>query len=375
MSRGSGTIRKRGKIWWVQISVAGRVIRQSSKSEKYEDAERLRNKLLGQKARGELGGPNAKATINTVLDHFFKVAAYRVEEKTLANYKWVVDAHIRPAFGKMRADRLTSDHLLDYRRKRQADGASPPTCNRELTHLRNALRTAANATPPLISMSAIPRFVMESEQGRSRSGFLEDAAFDTVLAELPSYLVPLAEVGYNTGVRKGELLMIRWAQVDFQAKLIRLRSGETKVGDARTVPFLRDMERVLRQAKAERDEFWPGCEWAFSRVGERIRGFKGAWKSAVARAGLPNLQFHDLRRSGARNLSRAGVPERIIMSITGHKTRSMFDRYNIVSETDLSDAATKMDAYRKSKRADNGGATPKSTDTITDTTPSGDGIK
>jgi integrase len=114
--------------------------------------------------------------------------------------------------------------------------------------------------------------------------------------------------------------------VDFEAKVIRLRSGETKSGDPRTIAFLGDMEKVLVEAKAQRDEFFPECQWVFSRLGEPIKGFKNAWAAAVVRARFPNLLFHDLRRSAARNLSRSGVSETVIMKVTGHKTRAMLDR-------------------------------------------------
>ena len=95
------------------------------------------------------------------------------------------------------------------------------------------------------------------------------------------------------------------------------------------------MEEVLLKAKAERDEFWPECDLVFHRLGEPLIDFRGSWDSAVENAGLDGLKFHDLRRSGVRNLSRSGTPERVIMSITGHRTRAMFDRYNVTSEDDL----------------------------------------
>jgi integrase len=148
----------------------------------------------------------------------------------------------------------------------------------------------------------------------------------------------------------GELKKIEWPQVDFDARLIRLRSGRTKGGKPRTCPFIGNMFEVLLSAKNERDEFWSDCRFVFHRLGEPLIDFRGSWDSAVERAGLDNLECHDLRRSGVRNLSRSGVPEAIIMAITGHRTRSMFDRYNITSESDLDDAAKRVKAYRDAKK-------------------------
>jgi hypothetical protein len=109
--RGAGTIARRGKIWWVQVCINGQRIRRSSESEKYEVAERLRNKLLGQKARGELGGPDAKVTVNTVLDRYLEVCKHSVQADTRQIYEYVMDASIRPHFGKLRADRIKTDDL------------------------------------------------------------------------------------------------------------------------------------------------------------------------------------------------------------------------------------------------------------------------
>ena len=76
--------------------------------------------------------------------------------------------------------------------------------------------------------------------------------------------------------------------------------------------------------------------------GERIRDFRKSWASACKAAGLSGMLRHDLRRTAARNLIRSGVPEVVSMRITGHRTRAVFDRYNIVSPADLQDAARKM---------------------------------
>ncbi|MFQ5928974.1 MAG: tyrosine-type recombinase/integrase [Acidobacteriota bacterium] len=82
-----------------------------------------------------------------------------------------------------------------------------------------------------------------------------------------------------------------------------------------------------------------------------MKDFRGAWETAVQKIGLPDALFHDFRRTGVRDLTRSGVPEPVAMHISGHKTRSVFDRYNIVDESDVRAAGKAVEAYLKKSRA------------------------
>ena len=133
-------------------------------------------------------------------------------------------------------------------------------------------------------------------------------------------------------------------------------AGTTKNEAARTFPFTGELREALETQKAKTDALKDEgtiCPWVFHRNRNRIKEFRQAWVNACKRAGIPGRIPHDFRRTAVRNLVRAGVPERVAMQLTGHKTRSVFERYNIVSEGDLTMAAEKIDA-----------ATPRLTKTI-----------
>ena len=148
---------------------------------------------------------------------------------------------------------------------------------------------------------------------------------------------------YLTGWRRSEVLTLRWSNVDRGRQVITLDPGTTKNNGGRTLPYdlLPELVEVIDTAWTEHKRLRQAdtiCPYVFSRNGKEIRDFRVAWAAACGTAKCPHKILHDLRRTAVRNLIRAGVPEKAAMGVTGHKTRSVFDRYNIIVGDDVRNA-------------------------------------
>ena len=269
---------------------------------------------------------------------------YRVRRvKSLAS----VLSHLKPLrnhFGDWRAMDITFRAIETYITTRREDEKSNATINRELELLRRALRLAHDRQ----LLPSIPK-VRVLPENNTRQGFFERLDLETVVTALPAYLRDFTRFAYLTGWRKGEITSLKWTDVDRDAGAIRLRPEAAKTGRGRTVMLEGDLAELIdRRWEARLFEKNGNVRIAavvFHRDGEPVGDFRKAWATACKAAGVPDKLFHDLRRTAARNMVRAGVPERVAMAVTGHLTRSMFDRYNIVSEDDLRKAAQKTTLY------------------------------
>jgi integrase len=180
-----------------------------------------------------------------------------------------------------------------------------------------------------------------------RQGFFEREQFEAVRRHLPEHLQPVVAFAYITGWRTpSEVLPLTWAQVSFSGGVVRLEPGTTKNDEARTFPFTDELRAILEMQPEQTTAIERATRQilpsVFLRNGRPIKDFRGAWRSACRKAGLPGRIPDDFRRSAVRNMVRAGVPERVAMQLSGHRTRSVFERYNIVSEQDLQEAAAKL---------------------------------
>lgn len=349
--RGEGRIWRRGRIWWIQFFAHGLQVRESSRSDRRPVAERFLRQRLGETAAG-IAPPSGAARItyeqmrDTLLaDYAANGRSWLRKDKNGGSYIIGV-SHLDRFFAGYRAMNITTDAIRQFIKRRQEKGAANGTVNRELALLRRMLRLSVQDG----KLRDVPHFPMLKE-APPRKGFLEHVDYQRLRQELPEHLRAILAVGYYTGMRRGEILSLLWANVDFLNAEIRLDPGTTKNDEPRTIPLIGELPQML-QIERQRN---PGADFVFTQDGQRVVSFYKAWKSACKRAGLERLLFHDLRRSGLRNLVRAGVPERVAMTISGHKTRAVFERYNIVSGRDLKDAADKLEAYLAGQNGDKTG--------------------
>jgi integrase len=282
----------------------------------------------------------------------------------LRGVKWWAQAKyhaaaVRAWFGDRKASKLTAGDVDRYIEARLEDYA-PASVNRQTGLLAEALRLA-HRRGTLTSVIAVRRL----PERNARQGFLERADLDRVVAALPDYLQDFTRFAYLTAWRRGELVSLRWSDVDRDGGVIRLRPEHSKNGRGRTVAIEGDLCAIIerrRQARQVKDREGTVrvAEFVFHRAGHPVGDFRKAWAAACVAAGLfqvvgvnadgteqriPSRLFHDLRRSGVRNMVRAGVRERVAMEISGHRTRSIFDRYNITSEDDLREAMQRTSDY------------------------------
>lgn len=274
------------------------------------------------------------------------------------------DIHLEPFFANIVASQLSTNHIDGYIDARHAEKAGNGTINRELCVVRRALKLGQRTKPPRVTN--VPHFPKLAEP-RARQGFLADQTYDALARECSAegvWLRGIFAVGSNFGWRKSEVLNLKVRHMDFPGRAIRLDPGTTKNGEGRIVRMTNDVFELLRvcaEGKQPQDRIFMPSDGESS--------FRTAWANACKRAGCPGLLFHDLRRTAARNLRRLGVSEGVVMRIGGWRTRDIFERYNIVDEADLADAASRLDDKRERERLAPERAAEAATATQTGTEP------
>lgn len=376
--RGEGWIysRKGTAILYCGYHLRGKEYRESTGTADPKQAEKYLKRRLKEVGADQIGaaafvGPQQeRMKVGTLLDALEE--DYKLRGKDSPQFKSHMK-HVRDYFEPWRAVELTAEAVDKYITAKLDAGYKPATVNRHTQLLSQTLSLAIERR----HLSSAPHIRHLSEKGNVRQGFFADSDFHAVVEKLPAYLQDFARFGYLTGWRKSEVASLRWEDMDDDA--IRLRGVDSKNEAPRLVlggelAELIERRRKDRQAKTKSGVFLSA--YVFHLNGNPVGDFRKAWGTASVAAGLGQFVckecgqiverrwckecrrdatyagklVHDFRRSAGRNMIRAGVPEKIAMAVTGHKTRSMFDRYNIVNEEDLRNAMDRTQAYLNNRR-------------------------
>lgn len=372
-------------VYWIKYTRGGKSYNESSRSKRKADARTLLQQREGDIVYGKPVTPKVgKLTYEEAAAEL--LADYRTNgRRSYGVVERRVRKHLTPFFGGRRMTDISTSDVRAYINERQTantvlvrkagtltlpDGtketrpeerrpASHAEINRELALLKRMFSLSVQAAK-LLYRPHIPML----RENNVRTGFFEREQFDSVMQHLPAEIRPVIQFGYYTGWRiASEVLPLQWRHVDFEGGEIRLDAGTTKNGEGRVFPMTADLRTLLKAQHLEHEQLKTGghiAPWVFFRMVAEGRGgqkkpqpiisFTKAWKSACRAAGCPGRIPHDLRRTAVRGLVRAGIPERVAMRMTGHKTPSVFQRYNIVTDGDLQDAATRLDAVAAASR-------------------------
>ena len=332
-----GSVYLRGKTYWIRYRKNGKNVYESAKSSKKMVANELltsREAAINEGREIVISHGNFEYLKQLILDD------YQVNGKRSIDRVKLSISHLEGYFRGYKADRILTSDLRSYTAERLEQGASNGTINRELACLRRMLRLAYQDG----RINKIPFFPMLKE-GNPRQGFFEHNEYLTLLRVLPAYLRPVIIFAYRTGWRKQEILKLKWDQVDLKERYIYLKPDQTKNEDARSIYISDELYKMLKILKFKSE----GNPYVFQNKGKPIRFFQKAWKTACKDADLSGKLFHDFRRTAARNLTRSGTQETVAMRITGHKTRSIFDRYNISSQDDIRAAIERQEKFLSEK--------------------------
>jgi integrase len=337
--RGEGAVyaRPHTRSLWIKYFKAGKPIRESTRTADYRKAAQILRQRLAEAESNPVDRPR----IEQLAEGLFR--DYRINElRSLGDVEARWHLHLKPFLGSVPAAELDSRILERYIDTRREEHASNATINREMACLKRMYRIAYLATPPRVPR--VPYFPRLKENN-ARQGFVTPEQFANLVVNCNDlWLRAILETAYRFGWRISELLNLRVGQVDLVARTIRLEPGTTKNREGREVTIESGvlLQLLRHSVEGKRPE-----DYVFTRGNKPIRDFRKSWENLCAAARVPGLLFHDLRRTAARNLRAAGVPEEVIMRIAGWRTSSVFKRYAIVDQKDIRAALQQLERVRQ----------------------------
>ncbi|MCP3921683.1 MAG: site-specific integrase [Desulfobacterales bacterium] len=251
-------------------------------------------------------------------------------------------------FGDTYVSKIEFSDLENYQVTRLKSGAAKAQVDYELSVVKTMIKKAFYNDKvhgkTLKTFQRVSKLLKRNENRRDR--ILTPEEFERLIENLPNHLKPIIATGYFTGMRKEEILGMTWDRVNLKKRFFALYIEHTKDKEKRIVTMCDELYLFISSLKKG------GSEFVFLYKEKPMKDIRTGLKDACKKTGIiygrnkkNGFTFHDLRHTFNTNMRKAGVPESVIMGITGHSTREMFDRYNTVDFEDMKKASEKMSAY------------------------------
>ena len=331
-----------GKQRWEPV---GYSIDEARASEGKRRAQKKENRILDIK-------PEAKMTFNELTKWFLELE--KVKAKAYYPTLRYNLTSFNAEFGNVIVNQIKPMDLENYQAKRKAAGYSDSYVDQEIGAARTMIYKAFDNDLLGGDLLKVFRNVKKllKRNGNRRERILSYEEYKRLLSALPSHTRPIIEMGFWTGMRRGEIVPLTWDKVDLENRMIRLEAKDTKEGKSKKVPISKTLLDVLMQLP-NRLRTGGTDDHVFQYRRQAINGdIRTALARACKQAGIAygrNVQdgftFHDLRHTFATMARRADIPRNVTMVIQGHAANDMNFRYDTVDEEDLLKAIDQIEVY------------------------------
>lgn len=339
--------------YWIDFKIPGGKARREPVGYSIEEARDAHGKRRVQKRENRIFDmlPESKITFKQLSEWYMDLESV----KALASYENGVKLRLKQFnehFGNMIVNDIKpvdlENHIVRLKKEGRAPGDIDQRIGKVKTMVFKAFENRMIGAEPYRIFKCIKKTVKRGSDVRDR--ILSKQEFESLITHAKDHTKAIITTAYYTGMRKGEILSLTWDKVNLVKRMIRLEPEDTKDREARNIPICDELYKVL--ASMPNRIHGAGDPHVFLFQGKPVRDIRDGIKYACRKAGIKygrfvkdGFIFHDLRHTFNTNMRKAGVPESVIMEITGHSTREMFDRYNSVDQEDTRKAVEQFEVY------------------------------
>jgi len=335
--------------YWISYRLPNGKQKQESVGDSIEEARAADGKKKSQKKEGRLFDikPDAKMTFNELAKWYLGLE----KVKSLAS-SWVIELSLRKFndfFGDMIVSKIRPSDIENYQAMRLKAGKAPATVDHEVGKTRTMIIKAFDNG--LVSGETLRTFKKAKKTLKKgsdvRDRILTQDEFERLCQHAERHIRGILSMAYYTGMRRGEILNLTWDKVDMKERFIYLEAEDTKDNEKRSIPICDELHKMLTNVTRHIHD-----RHVFTFRGKPIKNTKKGLRGACERADIVygrdvkgGFILHDCRHTFNTNMRKAGVQESVIMAITGHSTREMFDRYNVIDEQDRVEAVNRLEVF------------------------------